>query len=237
MFTWDAEVVEKYLSSLKEGGRWSTSNRKAKLPDENSFPLREDLLWRESPEIPTGLFLTSRAGRWDGAGRDRRETASPRPRRKRPQGKASGKLTNGHPPDRGLGQQGGGEVVPGGGAEEKAHSPELSPLPSSPAQAAGPGPAQPPGQGSLHPHPSPSFPPPLTEPEPAAMRRGFRPGAERKTREPPRTGTASTTPEELFRGCGGGGGGARGQRAELRTERNACAVWLGLRRQGNHLRL
>uniref|UniRef100_A0A4W2D0H3 6-phosphofructokinase type A n=1 Tax=Bos indicus x Bos taurus TaxID=30522 RepID=A0A4W2D0H3_BOBOX len=30
------------------------------------------------------------------------------------------------------------------------------------------------------------------------MRRGFRPGAERKTREPPRTGTASTTPEELF---------------------------------------
>uniref|UniRef100_A0A8C7AKP9 Phosphofructokinase, muscle n=1 Tax=Neovison vison TaxID=452646 RepID=A0A8C7AKP9_NEOVI len=28
------------------------------------------------------------------------------------------------------------------------------------------------------------------------MRRGFRPGAERKTREPPRTGTASTTPEE-----------------------------------------
>lgn len=108
-------------------------------------------------------------------------------------------------------------MVPGGGAEGKAPSPQPSPLPPSPAQAAGPGPALPPGPGSLHPHPSPSFPPPLTEPEPAAMRRGFRPGAERKTREPPRTGTASTTPEEPPGGCGGVGGGAGGQRAELRT--------------------
>lgn len=101
MFTWGAEVVEKYLSRLKEGGRWSRYNRKAELPGENSFPLRENLLWRESPEIPTGLFLTRRAGCWDGAGRDLRETASPRPRRKRPQGTASGNLTNGHRPDRG----------------------------------------------------------------------------------------------------------------------------------------
>lgn len=98
-------------------------------------------------------------------------------------------------------------MVPGGGAEEKAPSPQPSQLPPSPTQAAGPGPALPPGPGSLHPHPSPSFPPPLTEPEPAAMRRGFRPGAERKTREPPRTGTASTTPEEPSGGCGGAGVG------------------------------
>ncbi|PNI49500.1 PFKM isoform 30, partial [Pan troglodytes] len=32
------------------------------------------------------------------------------------------------------------------------------------------------------------------------MRRGFRPGAERKTREPPRTGTAFTAPEESLAG-------------------------------------
>ena len=122
-------------------------------------------------------------------------------------------------------------MVPGGGAEEKAPSPQPSPLPSSPAQAAGPGLALPPGPSSLHPHPSPSFPPPLTEPEPAAMRRGFRPGAERKTREPPRTGTASTTPEELFGGSGGGGWGER-SKSRVEDPRNACAVWRGLRSRG-----
>lgn len=87
-------------------------------------------------------------------------------------------------------------MVPGGGAEGKAPSPQTSLLPPSPAQAARSGAALPPGPGSLHPHPSPSFPPPLTEPEPAAIRRGFRSAAESKTREPPRTGTASTIPEE-----------------------------------------
>lgn len=81
-------------------------------------------------------------------------------------------------------------MVPGGGAEEKAPSPQPSPLPPSPAQAARSGATLPAALGSLHPHPSPSFPPPLTEPEPAAIRWGFRSGAERKTREPPRTGTS-----------------------------------------------
>lgn len=138
----------------------------------------------------------------------------PRPRRKRPQGTAPGKELTATCQIAASDSRG-ERWSPGGGAEEKAHSPQLSPLPSSPAQAAGPRPALPPGQGSLHPHPSPSFPPPLTEPEPAAM--AGRPGAERKTREPPRTGTASTTPEELFRRLRRRRGGARGQRAELKT--------------------
>lgn len=121
-------------------------------------------------------------------------------------------------------------MVPGGGAGEKAPFPQPSPLPPSPAQATRPGAALLPGLGSLHPHPSPSFPPPLTEPEPAAIRRGFRPGAESKTREPPRTGTASTIPEEPLGGCGGGGWGGR---SKSRVDsQNACAVWRGLRSKG-----
>ncbi|KAL0612206.1 hypothetical protein AAY473_018835 [Plecturocebus cupreus] len=155
---------------------------------------REDPALAGKPRNPNRRFPTSMARRWDGACCNGWETASPRPRR--PEGRASGSLTatGGH--SAAAGQQGGGEVVPRGGAEEKAPAPRCSSLPPSPARAGGLGPTQPPGPGSLHPHPSPSFPPPLTEPEPAAMRRGFRPGAERKTLEPPRTGTAFTAPEE-----------------------------------------
>jgi hypothetical protein len=41
------------------------------------------------------------------------------------------------------------------------------------------------------------------------MQRGFRPGAGRKTREPPRTGTSLTTPEESSVAAEEGGWGRR----------------------------
>lgn len=116
------------------------------------------------------------------------------------------------------------EVVPRGGAEERARSPPRSSLPLSAAEARGPGPTQPPGPASLHPHPSPSFPPPLTEPEPAARQRGFRPGADRKAREPPGTGTVFTGPEDRLAGAEEERGWGKRSKSELRARGTPARV-------------
>eukprot|EP00072_Mus_musculus_P070543 XP_017172306.1 PREDICTED: uncharacterized protein LOC108168225 [Mus musculus] len=109
------------------------------------------------------------------------------------------------------------EVVPRGGAEDRARSPPPSSFPLGPAEARGPSLTQPPGPVSLHPHPSPSFPPPLTEPEPAARQRGFRPGADRKAREPPGTGTFFTLPEDRLAGAEEGRGWDKRSKSELQA--------------------
>lgn len=109
------------------------------------------------------------------------------------------------------------EVVPRGGAEDRARSPPPSSLPLGPVEARGPSLTQPPGPVSLHPHPSPSFPPPLTEPEPAARQRGFRPGADRKAREPPGTGTFFTLPEDRLAGAEEGRGWGKRSKSELQA--------------------
>lgn len=110
--------------------------------------------------------------------------------------------------------RGGRAAAGGAGGGPRGRGRGASAVPTADPASAQPGPAPPPGPGSLHPHPSPSFPPPLTEPEPAARRKGFRPGAERKTREPPRTGTASTRPEEPLGGCERGGRDGVGRRVK-----------------------
>lgn len=244
MFTRDAEVVERRATEVSReaggeaGVRESGASRRAAPPPHP--PRHEPRPGRGRPRIPAGLSPPHSSPGCGARGHGAEEGGSGESGLSPAQEK--GALRE-RPREADLtaarriaarGARGGGEGVPGGGAEKRAPAPRPSPLPPGPAQPAGPGPALPPGPGSLHPHPSPSFPPPLTEPEPAAMRRGFRPGAERKTREPPRTGTASTAPEEPPGGCscGGGGGGGGGEggggggRSKSRVEDpgNACAV-------------
>lgn len=154
------------------------------------------LLWRESPEIPTGLFPHQGSAETEAAGRagrrppHRRRGKGPKERLWEPNGRRPGRRWTA--PGRGGGPRGRGR---GNSAVPTAVPASAQPSPGCGARSSTTSrPRVPPSS------PSPSFPPPLTEPEPAAIRRGFRPGAERKTRERPRTGTASPAPEEPLGG-------------------------------------
>lgn len=172
--------------------RKSRSSRRKQLPREMS------LLWRESSEIPTGLPPPGE--RWALRRGAAAAAGGPPPQPRRGKGLTE-RLSepNGRRPGRRW-------TAPGRGGGPRGRGRENSAVPTAvPADAQrSPGSGAPSSTTSrprLPPSsPSPSFPPPLTEPEPAAIRRGFRPGAERKTRERPRTGTASPAPEEPLGG-------------------------------------